>query len=71
MSDWSRELSDEQLEYAARDAAVLPRLRAALAPLLVRNGLVDTAKLEFDCLNAVVDMELNGMRLDVELASPH
>lgn len=66
MSDWSRELSDEQLEYAARDAAVLPRLRAALAPLLVRNGLVDTAKLEFDCLNAVVDMELNGMRLDVE-----
>lgn len=66
ISDWSRELSDEQLEYAAQDAAVLPRLRAAIVPLLIRNGLVDTAKLEFDCLEAVVDMELNGMRLDVE-----
>jgi len=66
VSDWSRDLSDQQLEYAARDAAVLPRLRNAMVPLLVRNGLVDTAKLEFDCLDAVVDMELNGMRLDVE-----
>jgi DNA polymerase-1 len=65
ISDWSGELTDEQLEYSARDAMILPKLRSALAPLLVRYGLVDTAKLEFDCLYAVVDMELNGMMLDV------
>jgi DNA polymerase I-like protein with 3'-5' exonuclease and polymerase domains len=66
MSDWSGDLTDEQLEYAAQDAMVLPKLRAALIPLLVRNGLINTAKLEFDCLAAVVDMELNGMRLDID-----
>jgi len=66
MSDWSGELTEEQLEYAAQDAMVLPKLRAALIPLLMRHGLVNTAKLEFDCVDAVVDMELNGMRLAID-----
>jgi hypothetical protein len=33
---------------------------------LISNGLVDVAKLEFDCIHAVVDMEETGMYLNAE-----
>ncbi|NJR61989.1 MAG: hypothetical protein HC769_26070, partial [Cyanobacteria bacterium CRU_2_1] len=50
-SDWSNpSLSSEQLEYAARDAAILLRLREVMKPKLKDARLVETAKLEFDCL---------------------
>ncbi|NJL54754.1 ribonuclease D [bacterium] len=50
-SDWSNSnLSSEQLEYAARDASILLRLREVMKPKLKNARLVETAKLEFDCL---------------------
>jgi DNA polymerase I-like protein with 3'-5' exonuclease and polymerase domains len=65
-SDWSHpSLSSEQLEYAARDAAILLRLREVMKPKLTGTRLVETAKLEFDCLGAIAQMELNGMLLDL------
>ena len=65
-SDWSNpRLSSEQLEYAARDAAILLRLREVMKPKLTGARLVETAKLEFDCLGAIAQMELNGMLLDL------
>lgn len=65
-SDWSNlNLSSEQLEYAARDAAILLRLREIMKPKLKNARLVETAKLEFDCLGAIAQMELNGMLLDL------
>lgn len=65
-SDWSNpNLSSEQLEYAARDAAILLRLREVMKPKLKNARLVETAKLEFDCLGAIAQMELNGMLLDL------
>jgi DNA polymerase I len=65
-SDWSNpSLSSEQLEYAARDAAILLRLREVMKPKLTGARLVETAKLEFDCLGAIAQMELNGMLLDL------
>ncbi|MEI2579061.1 hypothetical protein [Scytonema sp. PRP1] len=65
-SDWSHpSLSSEQLEYAARDAAILLRLREVMKPKLTGARLVETAKLEFDCLGAIAQMELNGMLLDL------
>jgi DNA polymerase I len=65
-SDWSNSnLSSEQLEYAARDAAILLRLREVMKPKLKNARLVETAKLEFDCLGAIAQMELNGMLLDL------
>jgi DNA polymerase I len=65
-SDWSNSsLSSEQLEYAARDAEILLRLREAMKPKLTGARLVETAKLEFDCLGAIAQMELNGMLLDL------
>lgn len=65
-SDWSNpNLSSEQLEYAARDAAILLRLREVMKPKLTDARLVETAKLEFDCLGAIAQIELNGMLLDL------
>jgi DNA polymerase I len=65
-SDWSNPgLSSEQLDYAARDAAILLRLREIMKPKLKNARLVETAKLEFDCLGAIAQMELNGMLLDL------
>lgn len=63
-SDWGRDLSTSQLAYAARDGEVTFLLRKALIPHLVKLGLVATAKLEFDCLPAVVEMEYAGIGLD-------
>jgi DNA polymerase I-like protein with 3'-5' exonuclease and polymerase domains len=65
-SDWSNpSLSSDQLEYAARDAVILLRLREVMKLKLKDAHLVETAKLEFDCLGAIAQMELNGMLLDL------
>jgi len=64
ISDWRGELTPAQLDYAASDATTVLRLREVLIPLLKTAKLVAVARLEFDCLPAVVAMELNGIRLD-------
>jgi len=60
LSNWNLELSDAQLEYAARDAAVLLPLREKLIERLKSDSLIDCARLEFDCVMTVADMELAG-----------
>lgn len=65
-SDWSRGLTQSQLEYAARDAAVLLPLRESLITKIKEGHLIDVCKLEFECLHAVVEMELKGILLDTE-----
>ena len=60
LSNWNLELSEAQLEYAARDAAVLLPLRERLIEGLKSDSLIDCARLEFDCVMTVVDMELTG-----------
>ena len=65
-SDFSQDLSMEQLQYAANDAAVLLPLHSKLNRQLDIAKLTYTAKTEFDCLNAVAQMELNGVRLDLD-----
>jgi len=67
-SDWSGELTPEQLQYAAWDAAILLPLHEVQAELLRKNGLEEVARLEFDCLPALVEMELAGMPFDAEAA---
>jgi len=63
-SDWSGLLTTAQIEYAARDVAVLPMLWRRLKPLLVAEGLLAVAELEFALVPAVVDMGLAGLRFD-------
>jgi DNA polymerase I-like protein with 3'-5' exonuclease and polymerase domains len=60
LSNWNFELSEAQLEYAARDAAVLLPLREKLIERLKAESLVKCAQLEFECVMTVVDIELAG-----------
>jgi DNA polymerase I len=65
VSDWSAaELSHSQIEYAARDAAIMPQLREQLAERLKNDDLEQVAQLEFDCVMPISEMELNGFYLD-------
>jgi DNA polymerase I-like protein with 3'-5' exonuclease and polymerase domains len=66
LSDWSGELSAAQLEYAARDAAVLIPLREKMIERLKADALLRVAQLEFECVLPVATMELTGIFLDKE-----
>jgi DNA polymerase I len=60
LSNWNFELSEAQLAYAARDAAVLVPLREKLIEKLKSESLVKVAQLEFECVMPVVNIELAG-----------
>jgi len=60
LSNWNFELSEAQLEYAARDAAILIPLREKLFERLKSDSLMNVARLEFDCIMVVAEMELTG-----------
>jgi len=65
VSDWSaEELSQSQIEYAAKDAATMIPLREKVEERLKRDGLFEAAKLEFECVTAIAIMENNGFYLD-------
>ena len=65
VSDWSApQLSQSQIEYAARDAATMIPLREKMVERLRSDELVRVAKLEFDCVMPIAQMELNGFYLD-------
>ncbi|MEZ5428945.1 MAG: DNA polymerase [Pyrinomonadaceae bacterium] len=67
ISDWSApELSQSQIEYAAKDAATMVPLREKIVERLKQDELVRVAKLEFDCVMPIAAMELNGFFLDRE-----
>jgi DNA polymerase-1 len=65
VSDWNaRELSGAQLEYAARDAALMLPLRLKLVEALRAASLTRTAQLEFECVVPLAALELAGVYLD-------
>jgi DNA polymerase I-like protein with 3'-5' exonuclease and polymerase domains len=67
VSDWSaEELSQSQIEYAAKDAATMVPLREKIVERLKQDDLIKVAKLEFDCVMPIAAMELNGFFLDEE-----
>jgi DNA polymerase-1 len=65
MEDWSGKLSEAQIEYAARDAAVLLPLRERLAGDLEEEKLSGVSRIEFRAVAAIAEMELAGIKLDV------
>jgi DNA polymerase I len=65
-SDWSGELSESQLEYAARDARVLLPLRERLAAQLEEEDLSRISDIEFAAVATIAEMELAGIKLDVK-----
>jgi DNA polymerase-1 len=64
VSDWSGELSQSQIEYAARDAAIMIPLWEQMEDRLKNDDLRQAAQLEFDCIMPIAEMELNGFYLD-------
>ena len=64
-ADWSGELGRAQLEYAARDAAILLPLRERLAEKLEEEDLDYISGVEFAAVAAIAGMELAGVKLDV------
>src|SRR5262249_399646 len=60
LSNWNFELSEAQLAYAARDAAILLPLREKLIEKLKADALIKCAQLEFECVMTVADIELAG-----------
>lgn len=67
VSDWAAaELSPSQIEYAARDAQIMPALREQMDERLRNDGLIEAAEIEFQCLMPIAQLELNGIFLDRE-----
>jgi DNA polymerase-1 len=64
-SDWSvPELSAEQLQYAARDAAILLPLYKALASKVKKSGQEQAADIEARCLPAMGWLSRSGVPFD-------
>lgn len=67
VSDWGApELSQSQIQYAAKDAAIMIALRERIVERLRQDQLIKVAKLEFDCVMPIAAMELNGFYIDQE-----
>src|SRR5256712_1117539 len=66
LSNWEFDLSESQLQYAARDAAVLIPLREKMIERIKSLDLVQCAQLEFECVMPVVDLELAGFYMKKE-----
>lgn len=65
VSDWgAAELSHSQVEYAAKDAAIMIEVRDKLEERIVADKLTEVLKLENECVVPVAQMELNGFYLD-------
>lgn len=64
-SDWSWILSNRQRYYAAKDAAIVLPLKDRLAERLRTAGLLESAKIECNAVATFVEMEFNGMPVDV------
>jgi len=70
-SDWRvRPLSQEQLEYAARDAMVLPELYDQLMSKIDKAGLRRVYDLEVRVARAVDQMQRNGFAVNVAKLDP-
>jgi DNA polymerase-1 len=65
-SDWTGDLTQLQLKYAARDVEILLRLREAMVKELYVNNLSAIARIEFSCVRAVAEMEYTGISLNGE-----
>jgi DNA polymerase I len=66
VSDWSGRLTEEQYEYAAKDAALMLPLYEKLSAGLRELNLEEVARLEFECVLPIAAMELAGMALDTD-----
>lgn len=62
--NWAGTLYKEPVVYAGLDAAALLPLYRYLCQALSDNKLLKVARMEFECVPAVAQMELNGFKID-------
>ncbi|MEZ5307462.1 MAG: DNA polymerase [Pyrinomonadaceae bacterium] len=68
VSDWNApDLSESQIQYAAKDAALMIPLREKLVERMKNDELLKVAELEFDCIAPIAIMENNGVFLDADM----
>jgi ribonuclease D len=60
------ELTQEQIEYAAMDVAVLPEIYKKQQDQLKKLGLEKVFEIEMGCIPATVWLELSGLLLDID-----
>lgn len=63
-SGWKGELSESQLDYAFKDAEVLLPIYRVLSQILEQEGMSWSARVEFDAVLPLAEMELRGLTLD-------
>jgi DNA polymerase-1 len=63
---WPGPLTEAQVQYAALDAWAAGMLAKAQREALKRDGLIPVARLEFNCLPAIVWLESSGVPFDAE-----
>jgi len=65
-SDYNQVFKDYQLEYAARDVTILSLIRDMQLTDIQKNKFEDVARLEFEFVKPLCEMELNGITIDTE-----
>lgn len=65
-SDWSGELTQSQIRYAAVDAFVLPKIRSEMIKVIADWDLLRVAQTEFEAIPGVASCENNGIFLNRE-----
>ena len=63
----THELSARQLDYASRASTVLERVYAKQKALIEKHGLARVARVEFEAIPALAEMEYNGIGFNKEL----
>ncbi|MBI4468483.1 MAG: hypothetical protein HY650_04070 [Acidobacteria bacterium] len=63
-TDWTGELTEGQLKYAAADAEILLPLRSRLVEEIKRERLIAASRVEFECVVPTAEMELTGIYFD-------
>lgn len=63
---YNQKYQEYQLRYAANDVSVLRDIYSLQLPQLKQHSLSRVAKLEFEFIKPLAEMELNGIILDVE-----
>lgn len=64
--EYGQKFTPTQLEYAAKDVCILDIIRNAQWPRISKYNLEDVLQLEMEFTKPLAEMELNGIKLDVD-----
>jgi len=65
-SDWSKDLTEKQLKYAAMDVIILEDIYNKLKPLVESRGLAEVVAIENEAVKATARLETTGICIDTD-----